>query len=512
MPATDGSDAVGSCRRGTRPSPGPVRIVTLTGRVLTPLLALSGGECKRGRRPPCGAGPRTAAVRPRSASDRPSASATRPTRRPAPGRRAAGDHPSSGSRRASARPGPRRRRPGGPRAAARRRGRRSGAAGSRWPGGEVHGDPAERHVAGGEDDRARRGARRRRRASSVAPAEQAGGGLRPECSRGPKRRPTRKVRRRRGRRRPAAASASRGRCGPSPATATAARATTRPLAGDRGTRASPDGDEQRPRAPTGPPPGLEDDVRVDDDASREVVLRAVARARSHARAQERSRPRSGWHRRARPWAQRLARSGRRMTVRRRPRPSECGACPSKVARIEPSASEVTGSSRSATNTACASRAGLPSSSSSTSCHAARFGCSTRGARPGRLQGLHGGGELGARDRHGGGRPVVAEHGGEHHGGQRRGPRRGALTWENTHSGDDDAGLRPTACATGGRQPSIRAARWSRIAARPSGVLQSRSLTAASCQRAVHRPPPGAGEQRVNSATRLGEVEVAPPHL
>src|SRR5688572_1362006 len=47
VPATDGPDAVGSRRRGTRPSPHRSGFVTLTRRVLTPLLALSGGECKR---------------------------------------------------------------------------------------------------------------------------------------------------------------------------------------------------------------------------------------------------------------------------------------------------------------------------------------------------------------------------------------------------------------------------------------------------------------------------------
>ena len=76
---------------------------------------------------------------------------------------------------------------------------------------------------------------------------------------------------------------------------------------------------------------------------------------------------------------------------------------------------------------------------------------------------------------------------------------GALTWANTHSGDDDAGLRPTAYATGWRQPSIRAARWSRMAARPSGVLQSRSVIARIVPARGRRGrSPGAGEQRVNS--------------
>ena len=51
-----------------------------------------------------------------------------------------------------------------------------------------------------------------------------------------------------------------------------------------------------------------------------------------------------------------------------------------------------------------------------------------------------------------------------------------------------------------------------MAARPSGVLQSRSLTAASCHPGEHRTSLRAGEQRVNSGTRIGEVAVAAPHL
>ena len=57
-----------------------------------------------------------------------------------------------------------------------------------------------------------------------------------------------------------------------------------------------------------------------------------------------------------------------------------------------------------------------------------------------------------------------------------------------YSGEDDAGLRATAYATGWRHPSIRAARCSRMAASPSTVLQSRSLIGASCHRVDRQVP------------------------
>ena len=89
---------------------------------------------------------------------------------------------------------------------------------------------------------------------------------------------------------------------------------------------------------------------------------------------------------------------------------------------------------------------------------------------------------------------------------------GALTWANTHSGDDDAGLSATAYATGWRHPSIAGGEvvadgGEAVGGAPVEVGHRRILTA---RRAP--PSPAAGEQRVNRATRLGEVEVDAPTL